>query len=157
METRTLKTINILDPDLYVQRGYPQAEWTLLRRETPQVTSYREEPRQATERNLCAASDKPVGRSENHGRPIMLGPERPNVESQQRPEVLVGQPRRHRVRCVFNATVAAVSLTGCASVSLETQHAREERPFFQQEQETEIHGRKNWLDYLVEADPGPFG
>jgi len=41
-------------------------------------------------------------------------------------------------------------------VSVEAQHAREERPFFQQEQETEIHGRKNWLDYLVETDPGTF-
>jgi cytochrome P450 len=35
METPTLETIDILDPDLYVQRGYPQAEWTLLRREAP--------------------------------------------------------------------------------------------------------------------------
>src|SRR5216684_8902052 len=86
----------------------------------------------------------------------MFGPARPNVESQQRPEVRVRQPCRHRVRSVFSAIVAAVSLNGCASVSVETQHAREERPFFQQEQETEIHGRKNWLDYLVEADPGTF-
>ncbi len=45
METLTLETIDILDPDLYVQRDYPQAEWTLLRREAPQVTSYLEEPR----------------------------------------------------------------------------------------------------------------
>ena len=86
----------------------------------------------------------------------MLRPERPNVESQQRPEVRVGQPHPHRVQCVFRAILAAFSLTGCASVSVETQHAREDRPFFQQEQETEIHGRKNWLDYLVEADPGTF-
>jgi hypothetical protein len=68
----------------------------------------------------------------------------------------VRQPRRHRVWSLFNALVAAVFLTGCASVSLQTQHAREERPFFQPEQETEIHGRKNWLDYLIEADPGTF-
>jgi hypothetical protein len=39
---------------------------------------------------------------------------------------------------------------------LQTRNAREERPFFQQEQETQIHGRKNWLDYLVETDPGTF-
>jgi Putative bacterial lipoprotein (DUF799) len=68
----------------------------------------------------------------------------------------MGQPRRHQVRQALIAIVATVSLTGCASVSLQTQNAREERPFFQQEQEAEIHGRKNWLDYLVEADPGTF-
>jgi hypothetical protein len=68
----------------------------------------------------------------------------------------MGQPRRRQVRQALLAIVAAVSITGCASVPLQTQNAREERPFFQQEQETEIHGRKNWLDYLVEADPGTF-
>jgi hypothetical protein len=68
----------------------------------------------------------------------------------------MGQPRRRQVRQALIAIVATVSLTSCASVSLQTQNAREERPFFQQEQETEIHGRKNWLDYLVEADPGTF-
>ena len=35
MERLRLETINILDPDLYVQRGYPRAEWPLLRREAP--------------------------------------------------------------------------------------------------------------------------
>jgi hypothetical protein len=68
----------------------------------------------------------------------------------------VRQPRCYQVRCVFSAIVAAVSLTCCTSVSLQTQQAREERPFFQPEQETEIHGRKNWFDYLIEADPGTF-
>src|SRR5215471_6725953 len=31
----SLETIDILDPDLYVQRGYPHDEWALLRREAP--------------------------------------------------------------------------------------------------------------------------
>ena len=35
MGTLALETIDILDTDLYVQRGYPQVEWTLLRREAP--------------------------------------------------------------------------------------------------------------------------
>jgi cholest-4-en-3-one 26-monooxygenase len=35
MTALTLETIDILDPDLYVQRGYPHEEWTLLRREAP--------------------------------------------------------------------------------------------------------------------------
>ena len=44
-----------------------------------------------------------------------------------------------------------VSLSGCASQSIE---AREQRPFFQEERATETHGRKNWIDRLIEADPG---
>jgi Putative bacterial lipoprotein (DUF799) len=68
----------------------------------------------------------------------------------------MGQPRCLQIRHALIALVVAISLTGCASVSFQTQNAREERPFFQQEQETEIHGRKNWLDYLVENDPGKF-
>jgi len=35
MTALTLETIDILDPDRYVQRGYPHEEWTLLRREAP--------------------------------------------------------------------------------------------------------------------------
>lgn len=35
MTALTLDTIDILDPDLFVQRGYPHEEWTLLRREAP--------------------------------------------------------------------------------------------------------------------------
>jgi cholest-4-en-3-one 26-monooxygenase len=31
----TLQNLDIIDPDLYVQRGYPHEEWTLLRREAP--------------------------------------------------------------------------------------------------------------------------
>ncbi len=31
----TLDTIDILTPDLYVERGYPHEEWALLRREAP--------------------------------------------------------------------------------------------------------------------------
>ncbi len=35
MESLSLDTVDILNPDLYVQRGYPQEEWRLLRREAP--------------------------------------------------------------------------------------------------------------------------
>ena len=42
-------------------------------------------------------------------------------------------------------------MSGCASENLE---ARDERPFFQEERATETHGRKNWIDRLIEADPG---
>jgi len=35
MAELSLETIDILDPDLYVQRGYPHDEWGLLRREAP--------------------------------------------------------------------------------------------------------------------------
>jgi len=34
------------------------------------------------------------------------------------------------------------------------QEAREQRPFFETEQATDTHGRKNWLDRVIEADPG---
>src|ERR1039457_696736 len=42
-------------------------------------------------------------------------------------------------------------MSGCASENLE---ARDERPFFQEERATETHGRKNWIDRLIEADLG---
>ncbi len=35
MAALTLDTIEIVNPDLYVQRGYPHEEWALLRREAP--------------------------------------------------------------------------------------------------------------------------
>lgn len=35
MSGLTLQNIDIIDPDLYVQRGYPHEEWALLRREAP--------------------------------------------------------------------------------------------------------------------------
>ncbi len=35
MTALTLDTIDIIDPDLYVQRGYPHEEWALMRREAP--------------------------------------------------------------------------------------------------------------------------
>jgi hypothetical protein len=43
-------------------------------------------------------------------------------------------------------------LDGCASSR--GPEAAEQRPFFQAELETNTHGRKNWLDRLIEADPG---
>ncbi len=39
----SLETIDILDPDLYVERGYPHDEWALLRRQAP--VFYYERPR----------------------------------------------------------------------------------------------------------------
>jgi hypothetical protein len=45
-----------------------------------------------------------------------------------------------------------LTLDACAS--RQNLEAREQRPFFQQEQATDTHGRKNWLDRLIEADPG---
>ena len=48
-------------------------------------------------------------------------------------------------------------LSGCAASSQQLQEERqlrEERPFYQFEAESDTHGRKNWLDRLVEADPG---
>jgi cholest-4-en-3-one 26-monooxygenase len=35
MAALTLETLDIVDPDLYVQRGYPHEEWALLRKEAP--------------------------------------------------------------------------------------------------------------------------
>ena len=35
MSNLTLRTIDIINPDFYVQRGYPHEEWALLRREAP--------------------------------------------------------------------------------------------------------------------------
>jgi cholest-4-en-3-one 26-monooxygenase len=35
MGTLSLDTLDIVNPDLYVERGYPHQEWTLLRREAP--------------------------------------------------------------------------------------------------------------------------
>jgi cholest-4-en-3-one 26-monooxygenase len=35
MSALKLETIDIVDPDLYVSRGYPHQEWALLRREAP--------------------------------------------------------------------------------------------------------------------------
>jgi cholest-4-en-3-one 26-monooxygenase len=35
MASLTLETLDIINPDLYVQRGYPHEEWALLRREAP--------------------------------------------------------------------------------------------------------------------------
>ncbi len=46
---------------------------------------------------------------------------------------------------------AAVSWIGCAASN---QHAGEDRPFFQAEYETQTHGKKSWLDDLIELDPG---
>ena len=35
MAALTLETLDIINPDLYVQRGYPHEEWALLRKEAP--------------------------------------------------------------------------------------------------------------------------
>ncbi len=50
--------------------------------------------------------------------------------------------RFHLLLCLL------VILAGCASQQSESQ------PFFQPEQQLEVHGRKSWFDHLVETDPG---
>jgi hypothetical protein len=49
------------------------------------------------------------------------------------------------------ALIVASLLAGCASAN-----NYEQRPFFQQEYDLEGHGRKTWLDHVVEFDPGGF-
>src|SRR6266851_546086 len=44
-------------------------------------------------------------------------------------------------------------LAGCSA----TAKNYDTRPFFQPEQGVEFHGRKTWLDHLVEVDPGKVG
>ena len=50
--------------------------------------------------------------------------------------------------------MSTASLGGCSAQDPQVLAAREQRPFFQAEQATETHGRKNWFDRLVEVDPG---
>jgi len=52
------------------------------------------------------------------------------------------------VRRVCVLSVLALVAAGCASAQYET------RPFFLPEKGVESHGRKTWLDHLVEFDPG---
>jgi hypothetical protein len=52
--------------------------------------------------------------------------------------------RRHLILFVF------LALTGCAV------NQPEDRPFFQKEYATDTHGRKTFLDRLIETDPGGF-
>ena len=53
------------------------------------------------------------------------------------------------------ATFLSTALRGgCSAHDPQILAAREQRPFFQAEQETETHGRKNWLDRMIEVDPG---
>ncbi len=52
------------------------------------------------------------------------------------------------MRLLHLIVIPLTLLAGCASAPLET------RPFFQAEQELETHGRKTWLDLLIETDPG---
>lgn len=47
---------------------------------------------------------------------------------------------------------AALLLVGCASQAQKKNS--EERPFFQAELETDRHGKKTWLDQIIEIDPG---
>ncbi|MBV8450666.1 MAG: DUF799 family lipoprotein [Deltaproteobacteria bacterium] len=46
--------------------------------------------------------------------------------------------------------LALVLVAGCST----TDANYETRPFFQPQQSAELHGRKTWLDHLVEVDPG---
>jgi hypothetical protein len=69
-------------------------------------------------------------------------------------------PRRSATRWKSVAIVGGIFLLstafleGCATQNPQVQAAREQRPFFQTEQATETHGRKNWFDHLIEVDPG---
>jgi len=46
--------------------------------------------------------------------------------------------------------VALVLISGCSATATNY----DTRPFFQPQQSVELHGRKTWLDHLVEVDPG---
>ena len=58
-------------------------------------------------------------------------------------------PNLRRSVCrLCGLSVLALLVAGCASAKYET------RPFFLPEKGVESHGRKTWLDHLVEVDPG---
>jgi hypothetical protein len=67
-----------------------------------------------------------------------------------------GSARRSGLRIMVCVVVLISTgfLAGCSAQDPEVQAAREQRPFFQTEQATETHGRKNWFDHLIEVDPG---
>src|SRR5215470_6143381 len=46
--------------------------------------------------------------------------------------------------------LALVLMAGCSAMDANY----DTRPFFQPQQSVELHGRKTWLDHLVEVDPG---
>jgi putative lipoprotein DUF799 len=52
------------------------------------------------------------------------------------------------VRRLCGLSALALFVAGCATTQYET------RPFFLHEKDVESHGRKTWLDHLVEVDPG---
>jgi hypothetical protein len=59
------------------------------------------------------------------------------------------------VNILVAALLLVPMLSGCASQSQrQEEQLQEERPFYQFEAESDTHGRKNWLDRLIEADPG---
>jgi len=46
--------------------------------------------------------------------------------------------------------IALMLIAGCSA----TANNYDTRPFLQPQQRVELHGRKTWLDHLVEVDPG---
>jgi hypothetical protein len=46
--------------------------------------------------------------------------------------------------------MASMLMAGCSVTASDY----DTRPFFQSQQRVELHGRKTWLDHLVEVDPG---
>ncbi len=46
--------------------------------------------------------------------------------------------------------IALILMAGCSTTAANY----DARPFFQPQQNAELHGRKTWLDHLVEVDPG---
>jgi len=63
---------------------------------------------------------------------------------------------RRGLRTLVGGTllISIAFIQGCATQDPAVQAAREQRPFFQIEQDTESHGRKSWLDRVIEVDPG---
>lgn len=90
-------------------------------------------------------------------------PETSNLDSLDRPSgrsrlSILDQPNVvNEAWIILLATLSFIStalLGGCAAQDPKVLATREQRPFFQAEQGTETHGRKNWLDRMIEVDPG---
>jgi len=77
----------------------------------------------------------------------------PIIECIRRPPK--GAGRLYLVAVVGTTFLFLTALVeGCTTQDLEVQAAREQRPFFQTEQDADTHGRKNFFDRVIEADPG---
>ena len=59
-----------------------------------------------------------------------------------------------RIWIFIIGALSLITTGGCSVQDPQIAATREQRPFFQAEQGTETHGRKNWLDRMIEVDPG---